>query len=117
MSVTVASCHGPTRGTASGPSTVMSVALVALFEPRVASVVVPAYLPETGFVVIEQRDARHELGALPEVQMRHQQPRWSAVVGRQRRAVGLERNPRLAASDVGERQVRGVPGRGVGEHV
>jgi hypothetical protein len=39
------------------------------------------------------------------------------MVARQRRAVDLERHPRLATRDVGERQVRGVARRRVGDHV
>jgi len=39
-STTVASCHGPTRGT--------SVTLVALFGPRIATIVVAAFFQKPG---------------------------------------------------------------------
>jgi hypothetical protein len=49
-----------------------SVALVALFEPWVAAIVVAAHFPESGFVVVENMEAGYPLGALPEVEVRHE---------------------------------------------
>src|SRR3712207_8041956 len=44
----------------------------------------------------------------PEVQMRDEQPRGTAVLGVERLVVVAERDPRLAARQVLERRVRGV---------
>src|SRR3954454_9737070 len=100
-----------------------SVTLVALLAPRVAAVVVAVLLPEPGAVPRAQRDPADPLGALPEVQVRHQhahRPQRSpsdpvgalqevrvphhaahgpAVLGRQRPPVELPDDPRLAARD------------------
>src|SRR4030088_31954 len=64
-----------------------SVALVALLEPGVAAVVVAVAFPEPGFVVIEEPEPADPLGALPEVEMRYEETRRSAVIARQRLAV------------------------------
>src|SRR5215207_2215245 len=87
---------------------VTSVALVALLAPGVATVVVAELLPEAGLVALEQRQPAHPFGALPEVEVRHEQPRGPSVLGVQRRAVVVERHPRLAPGDVLQRQVRRV---------
>src|SRR3954452_22269692 len=87
---------------------IASVALVPLFLPRVAAVVVAVALPEPGLVVVEQAQPGDPLGALPEVQVRDQQAGGSAVLDGQRLALVLPHHPRLAAGDVGERQVRRV---------
>ena len=50
-------------------------------------------------------EAAHPLRALPEVEVRHEQPRRAAVLGLERLAVVAERDPRLAARDVLEREV------------
>ena len=52
-----------------------------------------------------QPQPAHPLGALPEVQVRHEQPRRPAVLGLERLAVVAERDPGLAAGHVLERQV------------
>ncbi len=54
------------------PRRAHSVALVPLFEPGVAPVVVPVLFPEARFVVVEQPEAGYELCALPEVEMRYE---------------------------------------------
>src|SRR4051794_2647729 len=113
MPVTVAGCHGPTGGT----SLTALVALIPLLDPRIAAVVVAAHLPEAGVVVVEHANAGDELGALPEVEVRDEQARRTAVVTRQRLAVGRERDPCLAAGHVVERKVRRVPGGRVGDDV
>src|SRR3954468_7713851 len=93
-----------------------SVTLVALFEPRVAEVVVTVALPETLLVVLQQREPGDPLGALPEVQVRDEQPHRPAVLAGQRAPLVRPDDPRLPAADVLQRQGRGVPGRGRGEH-
>src|SRR4051812_11347603 len=70
---------------------------IALLQPGVAVVVVPEALPEAGLVVRHQGERVHPLRALPEVQVRHQQAGGSTVLGCERLAVELERDPGLAA--------------------
>src|SRR3954469_7153247 len=74
-----------------------SVTLVALLAPRVAAVVVAVLLPEPGLVTGHERQPVDPLGALPEEQVRPQQPDRPAVLGRQRLAVDVPHHPRLAA--------------------
>src|SRR5215213_2328856 len=80
---TVAVRHPP-RG-ASGPPlpsssgtgssiTGASVTLVPLLPPRVAEIVVTVLLPETGLVARHQGQLGDPLRALPEVQVRDEQP-------------------------------------------
>src|SRR4051812_9236478 len=98
MSATVASCHAPTGGTTTVRRSLMrSIALIALLEPGIATVVIPAHLPEAGFIVVQQRDDGAELGALPEVEVWDEPPCRTAVVRRQRLAVVLERDPCFAS--------------------
>src|SRR5262245_6825010 len=85
-----------------------SGACVALFSPWVPIHVIAVGLPETRLIRITQAEAAPPLGALPEVQVRHQQPRGAAVLGLKWPAVIAECHPRLAAGDVLEWQVRGV---------
>src|SRR3990170_416534 len=84
--VTVATCQfrAAIRRARSGCP---SIAAVALFKPRVAAIVVAETFPEAWLVALEQAQAAHPLGALPEIQMGHDQPRRPAMLGRQRTAV------------------------------
>jgi hypothetical protein len=75
-----------------------------LSRPGIA-VVVAVGLPEAGLVIERQREAAHPLRALPEVQMRDQEPRRAAVLGVQRLAIVLVDDPGLALGDVLERKV------------
>src|SRR4029079_1618003 len=84
------------------------VPLVALLAPGVAAVVVAQRLPEAWLVVLVEADAADPLGALPEVEVRDEQPRGGALRGRQRLAVVLVDHPGLPAGEVRERQVRRV---------
>ena len=86
-----------------------SVAAVALFLPRVAIHVIAVRLPEARRVLVHQPQPAHPLGAFPEVQMRHEQPRRATVLALERLPVECERDPRLAAGEVVEREVGGVP--------
>ena len=71
-----------------------SVAPVALLPPRVAVVVVAVGLPEAGLVGARVSvQPAHPLGALPEVQVRDEQPRRAAVLGLERLAVVARRRP------------------------
>ena len=68
-----------------GAPVATSVALVALLEPGVAPVVVAVLLPEPGLVVVQHPQPRHPLGALPEVEVGHEQAGGAAVLAWQRR--------------------------------
>src|SRR5205807_8936018 len=85
-----------------------SVALVALLEPRVSVVVVAVALPEARLVLGAELDSPHPLRALPEVELRDEQPRPPAVLGLERLAVVGVGDPRLAAGDVLQREIRRV---------
>src|SRR5215211_505991 len=76
-----------------------SVAPVALLTPRIPVVVVAERLPEAGLVGLRDLDLGEPLGALPEVQVRHEQPCRAAVLGLERRAVERVHDPRLAIGD------------------
>src|SRR4051794_39565747 len=94
-----------------------SVAPVTLLKPGIPAVVVAVALPEARPILLAEDQAAHPLGALPEVQMRDEQARRSAVLGLQRLAVEVERDPGLAAGDVLERQVRVVAAVAHGDRV
>src|SRR4051812_47643768 len=85
-----------------------SVPPVALFLPWVAVVVVAVALPEPWLVLLCQLQAAHPLGALPEVEVRHEQPRRAAVLRLQRLASVFVGDPRLAPRHLLERKVRRV---------
>src|SRR5947208_6852160 len=93
---TVATRHS-SRGGAVGSSVVTSgVALIALLAPWIAPVMVAKLLPESARVVLHKLEPTHPLRALPEVQVRHEQPRRTAMFRGQWRTVVSERHPRLA---------------------
>src|SRR6476661_9643108 len=67
----------PPRGASGTPAprtSAGSVTLVPLLSPGVAEIVVPVLLPEPGLVAGHEGQLAHPLRALPEVQVRHQQP-------------------------------------------
>ncbi len=114
MSTTAAICHRLGGGVAPA---IASVTLVALLQPRIAAIVIAVPFPEPGFVVVEKLKARHPLGALPEVEVRDEQPCRTSVVGWERLPVDLPRDPGLSTGHVGQRKVGGVAGVRAGEHV
>src|SRR3954451_2989303 len=85
-----------------------SVAAVPLLFPRVTVVVVAVVLPEARLVGVAQLEAADPLGALPEVDVRDEQPGGAAVFRLERLARVLVGNPGLPARQVFERQVRCV---------
>ena len=93
----------------------MSVALIALLLPLVAAVVVAERLPEPGLVLSTQLEAADPLGALPEVEVGHDEPGRAAVLRRERLAVVLVGDECLAVEDVGQGQVGRVAAVGVGD--
>jgi hypothetical protein len=63
-----------------------SIAGIALLGPRIAAVMIAAYLPIARRILGEKFDALQPFRALPEIQMRHHQPHRAAVLQFQRRA-------------------------------
>src|SRR5215217_4323446 len=90
---------------------------VALLAPGVAVVVVAQGLPEAGFVFSDQPQSSHPLGALPEVEVRHEQAGRTAVLGLERLAAVGVSDPGLAACNLIQRQVRGVAAIAEGDDV
>src|ERR1700712_1247115 len=87
------------RGTVSGAADIpvgASITLVPLFGPGIAAIVVAVAFPEALLVVIHQGDLGNPLGALPEVQVRHDHPDRPAVLPGQRLALVGPDHPRLA---------------------
>src|SRR5262249_62200003 len=80
------------------------VTVVALLTPRVAIVVIAVGLPESRRITVHEAQLPHPLRALPEVEVRHEEPGGAAVLGRERLTVVFHRHPRLAAGDIRERQ-------------
>src|SRR5579872_1967787 len=80
---------------------------VALLVPVVGVVVVAVALPEAGLVDRRELDAAKPLRALPEVLRGDEEARGPAVLGGQRRAVGLVDDQGVLVLDRGERDVRG----------
>src|ERR671911_2478198 len=64
----------------------VSIVRVALFAPRVAVVMVTAQFPETEFIALGELERIHPFRGFPEIEMRHKQPRRSAMLGRKRLA-------------------------------
>src|SRR2546423_5962525 len=98
------------------------VSPVTLLAPRVAIEVVAVGLPESRVLLVLEPDATHPLRALPEIEVRDEQSRGTAVLRMEWLAVELVCDPRLAVHDVLEWQVfrvaavaesRDVLGRGV----
>src|ERR1700677_4870479 len=82
-----------------------SVALVPLFLPWVSVHVVAVGLPESGSVLVHELQAPDPLSALPEIQVRYQQPGRATVLGLKRGVCEAEGHPRLAAGDIRQRKV------------
>src|SRR5712692_7122555 len=60
---------------------------VSFLGPRIAAHVVAVLLPEARAIAVHELQAADPLGALPEVQVRHEQTQRPAVLGRDRFAV------------------------------
>src|SRR4051794_18958407 len=89
-----------------------SVALITLLKPGIPAVVVAERLPEAELVLLHEMQAAHPLRALPEIEVRHEQASRAAVLGFEIVAVVAVDDPRAAAGDVLDREVRGVPAVG-----
>src|SRR5262249_60356889 len=82
------------------------VAPIPLFLPRITAVVVAVGLPEPGLVVVEELQPANPLGALPEVEVRDEQPGGTTVHRLERLAVGFVPHPSRAPGHGGRRGVR-----------
>src|SRR5262245_9120087 len=80
---------------------------VPLFGPGIAPHVVAVLLPEAGVVLLQQLEPAHPLGALPEVEVWHQEADRTAVLRSQGLAVVAERQEILGTVEVLKRQVGG----------
>src|SRR2546427_4981997 len=67
---------------------------------------VPVLLPKTGHVLFQELEAAHPLGALPEVEVRHEQAGGPAVLRREPLPIVLQGDQVVRAVQVAERQVR-----------
>src|ERR687894_168809 len=94
-SVTALGVSGIVSTTVPTSQRIRSVVPVALLAPGVAVVVVADALPEARVVLGSQLQPAHPLGALPEVEVRDEQPCRSPVLGLELLAVVAVRDPRL----------------------
>src|ERR1700730_6377315 len=78
---------------------------VALFGPRVAAHVIAVLLPETGLVAVHELEPAHPLGALPEVQVGHEQTQRPTVFRADRLAIAHVDEHVLVAQKIVETQV------------
>src|SRR5215471_1776516 len=90
---------------------------VALFLPGVAAHVVAVLLPEAWAIAGHELQATHPLGALPEVQVRDEQPQRPAVLRTDRLPVARIDEHVFLAQEVVERQVGGEAMLGLDHHM
>src|SRR5687767_9195016 len=90
IATTSAIDHARRRGWPADES--VSVTLVTLLPPRIAINVIARLLPEARLVLVDEAQAPDPFGALPEIEMRHQEPRRSAMRGRERQALIMGRD-------------------------
>src|SRR3954452_22119060 len=83
----------------------LTVTGIPLLFPRIAAHVISAQLPESRFIAFGEFQAIAPLGALPEIQMRHQQARGSSVLRRQWSTSVHGRHYGLAAHQVRSRNI------------
>src|SRR6185437_12332364 len=86
----------------------LALKTVPLLFPEVGVVRVAVALPEAWFVDRRELEPRQPLGALPEVLGRDEEPYRPAVLGGERRPVGLVDDERVLVLECLERDVRGV---------
>src|SRR2546430_9711310 len=79
---------------------------IPFFVPRVAQHVVPGLLPKAGQVLFQELEAAHPFGALPQVEVRHEEARGPAVFRREPLPIMRQGDQVVRAVQVGERQVR-----------
>src|SRR5262245_28379327 len=79
--------------------------VIALFEPRVAVVVIAADLPEARLVVHRELDPLDPLGALPEIEPRNDYAQRAAMFPADRLAVPVPGEHHVLGREIGERHV------------
>src|SRR5262249_39708060 len=113
ISRTVATCQ-VSRG-AGAPA--VSIAVIALFFPRVAVDVIAERFPEAWPILVDELQPLHPLRAFPEVEMRDQQPCRASMRRKDRQAVVACRDHGLAAHEIGDWNVGRIASMGVGHEV
>src|SRR5664279_1308461 len=96
-----------------GCEIVWSISAVTLLSPWVAVAVSPGSFSRPRFVVVGQVDSPDPFGALPEVQVRHQEAGWAAVLRRDRPIVVPVGDTTGHFEQVLERQAGAVRVKGV----
>src|SRR3954453_20945829 len=92
--------RGVSGAIAATVATRQSVALITLFKPGISAIVVAERLPEARLDVVHEVQPAHPLRALPEVQVRDEQPGRAAVLGLEVVAVIAVDDPGAAAREV-----------------
>src|SRR4051812_1080079 len=113
MRSTTSAGRQPSPLTATGAS----VAPEALLTPGISVVVVAEGLPEAHLVALHDLEPADPLGALPEVDVRNQQPRAPTVLGLEPAIVVRVGHPGLPAPHGLHLQVGGVAAVAEGGHV
>src|SRR5262249_6548527 len=85
-----------------------SVSGITLFAPGIAIEVVAERFPEARRILGHEIQPAHPFRAFPEIEMRHEQPRRTAMLRRERLAFIVRGDHRLAADHIGDRHVGGV---------
>src|SRR5215469_11607571 len=83
----------------------VSVSGISLLTPWGAVHMVPEFLPKTRLIVRYELKSPYPLCALPEIEMRHQKARGSAVYRLQRAALVAGRDHRFAFDQVFDRNI------------
>src|ERR1700757_5162526 len=73
---------------------------VPLFQPWVPIDVIAEAFPEARLVVRHQRHARHPFSTLPQIEMRNEKPRGTAVFGLKIGTGVVERDPGLLVHNI-----------------
>src|SRR5262249_37515062 len=113
ISRTSASCHSRRRPGA--PPT--SITVVPLLFPGVAIVVVTQRLPETTLILFHESQSSQPLRAFPKIEVRHEEPGRTTMLGRNRRALIAGHDQTSAANEIGNRKVRCVTSIAMGHDV
>src|SRR5262245_26411483 len=85
-----------------------SITVISLLSPRVAVIVIAQRLPEAALVLFHEAQASHPLGALPKIEMRHEQPGRTAMRRQNRQALISGRDHAFTANEIRDGKVRCV---------
>src|SRR5665213_1294032 len=111
---TVASCQ---TSLAPGTASIGSIPREPLLFPGVTVDVVPAQLPEAGFIALRELQRVDPLRGLPEIEMRDEQPGGAAMIWGNWLPLVARRHHALLAGEILEGHVGGVTVEGVGQRV